>query len=55
MKSRIDKKWYMYIFRMRDLNMFMCSAGKELIKTEVVENTGEKWDHWRSKCGKDVG
>lgn len=54
MKSRIDNKWYVYIFRMRDLSVFICSAEEELIKTEVIENTGEKWGNWRSKCEKAV-
>lgn len=37
-KSEIDNGWYMYIFRMSDVNMFMCSAVEELIKTEAENN-----------------
>lgn len=42
MKSRIDNKWYMYIFRMRNLSMFICSVVEELIKSKRLLKIEER-------------
>ena len=42
MKSRIDNKWYMYIFRMRNLSMFICSVVEELIKSKRLLRIEER-------------
>lgn len=42
MKSRIGNKWYMYIFRMRNLSMFICSVVEELIKSKRLLKIEER-------------